>query len=62
MHITERYTRRDVGHMDVEYTFTDPKMYLRPIRFTINQELQPDTDILEFVCAENEKDLVHMKR
>src|SRR5262249_4779858 len=25
MHITERYRRRDFGHMDLEFTFNDPK-------------------------------------
>jgi len=60
MHLTERYTRRDLGHMDVEYTFNDPKMYRRPFTVKITQELQPDTDILEYVCGENEKDRPHM--
>src|SRR6059036_2100556 len=30
MHITERYRRRDFGHMDLEITFNDPKYYTRP--------------------------------
>ena len=30
MHITERYHRRDFGHMDLEITFDDPKYYTRP--------------------------------
>lgn len=60
MRITERYYRRDFGHMDVELTFNDPKMYLRPFTIKLTQELQPDTDILEYVCNENEKDREHM--
>jgi len=27
MRITERYRRRDVGHMDLEMTFDDPTYY-----------------------------------
>lgn len=60
MHLTERYTRRDVGHMDIEYTFNDPKLYVRPFTVKISHELQADTDILEYVCGENEKDREHM--
>jgi hypothetical protein len=60
MQITERYRRRDFGHMDVEMTFNDPVMYVRPFTITITELLQPDTDILEYVCGENEKDRPHM--
>jgi hypothetical protein len=60
MHITERYHRRDFGHMDVETTFDDPKMYTRPFTVKVTHVLQPDTDILEYICGENEKDRAHM--
>ena len=62
MHITEKYRRRDVGHMDVEITMDDPKSYNRPIAFKVTHLLQADSDILEYVCNENEKDRVHMVR
>ena len=61
MKITERYTRRDVGHMDIEYTFDDPVYYTEPFSLKVTHLLQPDTDILEYVCNENEKDIKHMK-
>jgi hypothetical protein len=60
MHITERYHRRDFGHLDVEYTFNDPKMYTKPFTIKTTHELQADSDILEDVCGENEKDRAHM--
>jgi hypothetical protein len=59
MRVTERYRRRDFGHMDVETTIDDPKMYTRPFTIKVTQLLQPDTDILEYFCAEDEKDRVH---
>ena len=37
LRIVERYRRRDFGHMDVEMTFDDPKMYTKP--FTIKVDL-----------------------
>ena len=30
MHITERFRRINLGEMDVEFTFNDPKAYSRP--------------------------------
>jgi hypothetical protein len=55
MRITERYRRRDFGHMDVEVTFDDPKYYTRPFGFKTTLTLVPDSDILEYVCTENNK-------
>jgi len=59
MRITERYRRRDVGHLDVAITFDDPVNYTRPFTINVTHLLQPDTDILEYFC-ENEKDRAHM--
>jgi hypothetical protein len=59
MHITERFLRREFGHMDLEMTFEDPKYYTRPFSLKTTVNLLPDTDALEFVCAENEKDRAH---
>ncbi len=60
MHITERYRRRDFGHMDLEITLDDPKYYTRPFTVKTGLRLIPDSDVLEYVCAENEKDRAHL--
>jgi hypothetical protein len=62
MRILERYRRRDFGHMDLEVTLEDSKYYTRP--FTLNTQLNliPDSDVLETVCTENEKDAIHMEK
>jgi hypothetical protein len=62
MQITERYRRRDFGHMDLEIAFNDPKYYTRPFAIKTGLTLIPDSDVLEFVCNENEKDRPHMKK
>jgi hypothetical protein len=62
MRMVERYRRRDFGHMDIEITFTDPKYYTRPFSIKTTHLLEADSDILEYVCIENEKDRVHMGR
>jgi hypothetical protein len=59
LRVTERYYRRDFGHMDVEMTFDDPQFYTKPFTIKYTEALLPDTDIFEFVCDENEKDVVH---
>jgi hypothetical protein len=60
LHLIERYRRRDFGHLDVEITIDDPKMYTKPFSFKVTQGLVPDSDILESFCNENEKDRPRM--
>ena len=60
LHIQERFHRLAFGHMDLQITIDDPKMYTKPFTFKVTQLLLPDTDILESICAENEKDRAHM--
>ncbi len=56
----ERYHRRDFGHMDMDLTINDPKYYTRPFTVKLPFHLIPDSDVLEAVCAENEKDRIHV--
>ena len=58
--ITERFHRVDFGHLTVDITVDDPKAYTKPWTFKVNQVLVPDTELLEFICLENEKDVQHM--
>ena len=60
MHITERFHRRDFGHLDIQVTIDDPKAYTKAWTLTEPMQLVPDTDLIEFVCNENEKDLKHL--
>ena len=62
LHITERYRRPDFGHMEVETTFDDPKMYTKPFTVKINYTLLADQDIFESFCTENEKDREHLEK
>jgi hypothetical protein len=62
MRIREHYRRRDFGHMDLEVTLEDPKYYTRPFTLKTELNLIPDSDVLEFVCNENEKDRVHLEK
>lgn len=60
MRVTERFHRRDFGHMDVQITIDDPKTFTRPFTYKFTDRLRPDTDLIESFCTENEKDTKHM--
>jgi hypothetical protein len=59
LHVTEKYRRKDLGHMDVEITIDDPKAYTKPWTIHENPELQPDTELIEYICEENNRDVGH---
>ncbi len=60
LHVTERFHRRDIGHLDIQITVDDPKTFLHPFTVTEHEHLLPDTTLLEFICSENNKDLKHL--
>jgi hypothetical protein len=51
--IIERFRRPNVGTLEIDVTIDDPKAYTRPWTVRVNQRLLPDTDLIEFVCLEN---------
>jgi len=62
LRISERFQRRDFGHLDIETTFDDPKIYTRPFTIKVPYNLLPDADIFEMFCNENEKDRAHLRK
>jgi hypothetical protein len=57
--VTERLRRPVFGKLEVEITVDDPKAYTAPWTIKLNQPLAPDTELLDYICAENEKDVPH---
>jgi len=57
LHVIERFHRKDFGHMDIQITIDDPKAYTKPWTVTVGARLAPNTELLEFICLENEKDV-----
>jgi len=55
LRVTERFIRKDFGHLDIEITINDPKAYTRPWTVTQALAFQPDTELLEYICNENNK-------
>lgn len=58
LRMTERYRRRDFGHLDIEVTLDDPSVYARPWTVKVGAEIT-DTEMLEFVCNENDGEREH---
>ncbi len=58
--ITERIRRPDFGHLALEVTYSDPEIYAQPWTMKLNGTYTADTDLIEYVCAENEKDHPHL--
>jgi len=59
--IIERYRRADFGHLEIEVTIDDPKAYTKPWTVTVHQRIMLDTDLIEFICQENNKDPQHLR-
>jgi hypothetical protein len=57
--ITERFKRRDFGHLELEMTFADPKTFTKPFTLRIEKTLVADTELLEDIC-DNERSNPHL--
>ena len=55
LRVTERYRRRDVGHLDLQVTFDDPKAYTRPWTIPVEFDLIPDGELIEYICEDRDK-------
>ena len=53
LRLTERLRRINFGTLEIQVTVNDPKTFTRPLAFTLQQRLMPDTELIEFVCSEN---------
>jgi hypothetical protein len=58
--LTERFRRPNYGNLEIEITLDDPKAYTAPWTVTLHQFIVLNTELLEYVCQENEKDQTHL--
>jgi hypothetical protein len=56
-HVTERFRRLNLGHLEIEITIEDPDTFTKPWVTKRVAELAPNDEIQEYVCTENERDL-----
>ena len=60
MHLTERFSRPSFGSLRVQITIDDPKAYTKPWTITESPRFLADSDLLEYICSENNKDIPHL--
>jgi hypothetical protein len=58
--MTEKYRRPTYGKLDMEVTIEDPAVYTKPFTVSVHQQLMPATDLIEFICSENERSDAHL--
>jgi hypothetical protein len=58
--MTERFRRPNFGTLDIDITFEDPSVYSKPFTVKVRHRVMPDTDLIEFICAENERSVAHL--
>ena len=57
--ITERFRRVNIGNLEIVVTVDDPKAYTKPWTTTLKQYFLPDSELIDYICNENEKDIGH---
>ena len=57
--VTERFRRVNYGTLEIGITIDDPKAYTKPWTIKVTQIVAPDTELLDYICLENEKDVQH---
>ena len=54
LHTIERFTRKDMGHMEIKVTVDDPGAYSKPFTLTFAARLSnPGDELMEYICQEN---------
>jgi hypothetical protein len=53
--ITEQYRRPSYGRLEIDVTIEDPKAYTKPFTVRVNQQIMVDTEMIEFICNENQQ-------
>lgn len=59
--VVERIRRPSFGALEIEVTIDDPKAYTKPWTVTMHQKIVLDTEMIDLMCLENNKDLAHMR-
>ncbi len=58
--MTERFRRPNYGTLEIDVTIEDPEVYTEPFTVRVNQRIMPDTDLIEFICQENDRSGPHL--
>jgi len=58
--MTERFRRINYGSLEIEVTVNDPKAYTKLWTVKVNEFIVLNTELLDYICNENERDLKHL--
>jgi len=56
----EKFRRPTFGKLDIEVTIDDPSAYTKPFTVAFHQQIMLNTDLIEFICSENERSDAHL--
>ena len=57
-----RFHRVNFGKLEIDITIDDPKAYTKPFTVRVNQQIMVDTEMIEFICNENNQFLEYLER
>jgi hypothetical protein len=60
LHTVERYTRTNLGTLNIATMITDPGAYTKPFTVTFDARLRPNEELMEYICQENQQDAQHL--
>ena len=60
LHTVERYTRKDLGTLQVDTEINDPGAYTKPFTISFTASLRPKEELMEYICQENQQDAKHL--
>jgi hypothetical protein len=56
----ERFTRPELGRVNIEITIDDPGAYSKPWKILESAQLAPGWELQEYICNENNRDAAHL--
>ncbi len=58
--MVEKFRRPEYGRLEIEVTIDDPSAYTKPFTVKVTQQIMLNTDLIEFICSENERSDSHL--
>jgi len=55
LHVTERLSRPDLAHLNIDVTIEDPGTFMKPLHRHMTWELAPGEVLADYICTENNK-------
>ena len=60
LHLTTRFRRPDLGHLEMDVTFDDPGTFAKPWTLKTVSDLAEGEEVQEWICNENNPDVEHL--